>query len=111
MDNKTILSVSNLRKNFGKNKVLRGIDFVLKEGERVVVLCPSGSGKSTFLRSINRLEEPTAGGIYYNGRLVTNKNIRKIRQDIGMVFQHFNLINNLSVMDNLILAPVKLKLM
>ena len=111
MDNKTILSVSNLRKNFGKNKVLRGIDFVLKEGERVVVLGPSGSGKSTFLRSINRLEEPTAGGIYYNGRLVTNKNIRKIRQDIGMVFQHFNLINNLSVMDNLILAPVKLKLM
>ena len=111
MEDKTILSVVNLKKNFGNNKVLRGVDFMLNEGERVVVLGPSGSGKSTFLRSINRLEEPTAGEIYYNGELVTDKNIRKVRQDIGMVFQHFNLINNLSVMDNLILAPVKLKLM
>lgn len=106
-----LLSVANLKKDFGENKVLRGIDFILKEGEKVVVLGPSGSGKSTFLRSINRLEIPTSGEIYYNGELITDKNIRKIRQDIGMVFQHFNLINNLSVMDNLILAPVKLKLM
>ena len=111
MEDKTILSVVNLKKNFGDNKVLRGVDFMLNEGEKVVILGPSGSGKSTFLRSINRLEEPTSGEIYYNGELVTDKNIRKVRQDIGMVFQHFNLINNLSVMDNLILAPVKLKLM
>lgn len=107
----SLLSVVNLRKNYGENKVLRGVNFVMEEGERVVVLGPSGSGKSTFLRSINRLEEPTSGDVYFNGTLITDKNIRKMRQDIGMVFQHFNLINNLTVMDNLILAPVKLKLM
>jgi len=107
----SILSVVNLRKYYGDNKVLRGLNFVMEEGERVVVLGPSGSGKSTFLRSINHLEIPTSGDIYFNGELITNKNIRKMRQDIGMVFQHFNLINNLTVMDNLILAPTKLKLM
>ncbi|MBR3332375.1 amino acid ABC transporter ATP-binding protein [Candidatus Saccharibacteria bacterium] len=107
----SLLSVVNLRKNYGENKVLRGVNFVMEEGERVVVLGPSGSGKSTFLRSINRLEEPTSGDVYFNGTLITDKNIRKMRQDIGMVFQHFNLINNLTIMDNLILAPVKLKLM
>ena len=107
----SILSVVNLRKYYGDNKVLRGVNFVMEEGERVVVLGPSGSGKSTFLRSINHLEIPTSGDIYFNGELITNKNIRKVRQDIGMVFQHFNLINNLTVMDNLILAPTKLKLM
>lgn len=106
-----ILRTKNLRIQFGKNRVLRGVNFNLREGEKVVVLGPSGSGKSTFLRCINRLEEPTGGEVYYNGIMVTNKNIGKIRQDIGMVFQHFNLINNLTVMENLILAPVKLKLM
>ena len=90
---------------------MNGINFELKEGERVVVLGPSGSGKSTFLRCINWMEEPTAGEIYFNGKLLTEKNIRKIRRNIGMVFQHFNLINNLTVMENLILAPVKLKIM
>ena len=75
------------------------------------MLGPSGSGKSTFLRCINWMEEPTSGEIYLDGELVTEKNIRKIRRNIGMVFQHFNLINNLTVMDNLILAPMKLKLM
>lgn len=111
MDSGTDLRIKNLYKSFGENKVLNGINFELKEGERVVILGPSGSGKSTFLRCINWIEEPTSGEIYLDGKLVTEKNIRKIRQSIGMVFQHFNLINNLTVMDNLILAPVKLKLM
>ena len=106
-----MISVHNLKKEFGKNKVLKGIDFELKEGERVVILGPSGSGKSTFLRCINRMEEPTSGTISFNGVEITEKNIQKMRQDIGMVFQHFNLINNLTVMENLILAPVILKLM
>ena len=107
----TDLVVKGLKKHYGNSKILNGIDFKLTEGERVVVLGPSGSGKSTFLRCLNRLEEPTAGEIYFDGVLVTDKNIRKIRRDMGMVFQHFNLINNLTVMENLILAPVKLKLM
>lgn len=111
MEDNTDLKVVNLRKYFGKNKVLNGIDFELKEGERVVVLGPSGSGKSTFLRCINWMEEPTAGEIYLDGVKITEKNIRKMRQNIGMVFQHFNLINNLTVMDNLLLAPVKLRLL
>ena len=107
----TELIVKNLKKHYGKNKVLNGINFELHEGERVVVLGPSGSGKSTFLRCLNRLEEPSSGSIYFDGIEVTDKNIRKIRRDVGMVFQHFNLINNLTVMENLILAPVKLKVM
>ena len=112
MENKnTDLVIKNLKKSFGKNKVLRGIDFELKEGERVVVLGPSGSGKSTFLRCINWMEEPTSGEIIFDGEVVTEKNIRRIRRNLGMVFQHFNLINNMTVMENLLLAPLKLKLM
>ena len=106
----TDLKIRNLKKSFGKNKVLNGINFELTEGERVVVLGPSGSGKSTFLRCINWMEEPTSGEIIMDGELVTAKNIRKIRRNLGMVFQHFNLINNLTVMENLTLAPVKLHL-
>lgn len=109
--NEEILRVVGLKKEYGRNKVLKGIDFGLREGERVVVLGPSGSGKSTFLRCINRMEEPTAGEIWFENTLVTDKNIQKMRQDIGMVFQHFNLINNMTVMENLIFAPVTLKLM
>ena len=111
MENNTELVIKDLKKEFGKNKVLRGIDFTLREGERVVVLGPSGSGKSTFLRCINWMEEPTAGEIYLDGVKVTEKNIRTIRRNIGMVFQQFNLINNMTEMDNLTLAPVKLKVM
>lgn len=112
MDNKeTDLVVKNLRKSFGKNKVLNGINFELVEGERVVILGPSGSGKSTFLRCINWMEEPTSGEIVFDGEVVTEKNIRKVRRNMGMVFQHFNLFNNMTVMDNLVLAPVKLRLM
>lgn len=107
----TDLIIRNLKKSFGKNKVLNGINFELTEGERVVVLGPSGSGKSTFLRCINWMEEPTSGEIIMDGEPVTAKNIRKIRRNLGMVFQHFNLINNLTVMENLTLAPVKLHLM
>jgi polar amino acid transport system ATP-binding protein len=107
----TDLKIRNLKKSFGKNKVLNGINFELTEGERVVILGPSGSGKSTFLRCINWMEEPTSGEIIMDGELVTAKNIRKIRRNLGMVFQHFNLINNLTVMENLTLAPVKLHLM
>ena len=110
-DKNTELIIKNLHKSFGKNKVLNGINFKLTEGERVVILGPSGSGKSTFLRCINWMEEPTAGEMYFDGELVTEKNIRRIRRNIGMVFQHFNLISNMTVMENLMLAPLKLKLM
>ena len=106
-----VIQVMNLRKSYGDNHVLRDIDFSLTPGEKVAVLGPSGSGKSTFLRSINHLEIPTSGEIYYNGDLITDKNIRRVREDVGMVFQHFNLINNLKVLDNLVLAPTTLKLM
>ena len=107
----TVLAIKNLKKEFGKNQVLKGIDFNLQDKERVVVLGPSGSGKSTFLRCINRMEEPTSGEIYFKNSLITDKNIQSMRQQIGMVFQHFNLINNLTVMENLTLAPVKLKIL
>ncbi|MBQ6409631.1 amino acid ABC transporter ATP-binding protein [Candidatus Saccharibacteria bacterium] len=106
-----MISVRGLKKTFGNNKVLNGIDFDLFEGEKVVVLGPSGSGKSTFLRCINRLEEPTSGEISFEDTLITDKNIQEMRGKIGMVFQHFNLINNLTVMENLTLAPVKLRKM
>ena len=106
-----IITIKNLKKSYGKNKVLRGIDFTLRQGENVVVLGASGSGKSTFLRCINHMEEPTSGEMFFQNILITDKNIQKMRQDIGMVFQHFNLINNLTVMKNLTLAPVTLKLM
>lgn len=108
-DLRSEISVRSLKKSFGDNKVLNGIDFDLFEGEKVVVLGPSGSGKSTFLRCINRLEEPTAGKIWFQDTLIDDKNAQSMRQKIGMVFQHFNLINNLSVMENLTLAPVKLQ--
>lgn len=107
-EHKNVISVRNLKKAFGSNKVLNGIDFDLFEGEKVVVLGPSGSGKSTFLRCINRLEEPTSGEISFENTVISDKNIQEMRAKIGMVFQHFNLINNLTVMENLTLAPVKL---
>ena len=106
-----IITIKNLKKSYGNNKVLRGIDFTLQQNENVVVLGPSGSGKSTFLRCINHIEEPTSGEIYFDSTIITAKNIQKIRQNIGMVFQHFNLINNLTVIQNLTLAPTKLHLM
>ena len=110
-DNK--IHVTNLKKNFGKLEVLKDISMDITEGEVVVLLGPSGSGKSTFLRCLNQLETATAGRILIDGYDVTDKHtdINKVRQNIGMVFQHFHLFNHLNVMDNMTLAPVHLKVM
>lgn len=108
-----MIIVKDLKKNFGELEVLKGIDCHIKPGECVVVIGPSGSGKSTFLRCLNRLEQPTDGHIIFDGQDIMDKanDINKIRQKLGMVFQHFNLFQHLTVMENLTLAPVKQKLM
>ena len=109
--NNVKIHVSHLKKNFGHLEVIKDISTDIYEGEVVVILGPSGSGKSTFLRCINRLEEPTGGEIIVDGQAITDKkaDLNKIRENIGMVFQHFNLFNNLNVIQNLMLAPVQLK--
>ena len=109
--NNVKIHVSHLKKNFGHLEVIKDISTDICEGEVVVILGPSGSGKSTFLRCINRLEEPTGGEIIVDGQTITDKkaDLNKIRENIGMVFQHFNLFNNLNVLQNLMLAPVQLK--
>lgn len=108
-----MIKVCNLKKSFGDNHVLKGIDYEINPGEKIVVIGPSGSGKSTFLRCLNLLEEPTDGEIYFEGQLITDKkcDVNKVRQNMGMVFQHFNLFNNLTIKKNITLAPVKLKKM
>ncbi len=108
-----MISVRNLCKDFGEHKVLRGINYEINRGEKIVIIGPSGSGKSTFLRCLNLLETPTSGQIFFENTEITQKgvDIDKIRQQMGMVFQHFNLFPHLSIMDNLTLAPVELKLM
>lgn len=108
-----MISVRNLCKDFGDHKVLRGINYEIEQGEKIVIIGPSGSGKSTFLRCLNLLETPTSGQIFFEGTEITGKgvDINQIRQQMGMVFQHFNLFPHLSIMDNLTLAPVELKLM
>ncbi len=105
------ISVRDLKKNFGHLKVLQGISTDIYEGEVVCVIGPSGSGKSTFLRCLNRLEEATGGEIIIDGTNIIDKkiNINKVRENIGMVFQHFNLFANKNVLENLMLAPVDLK--
>ncbi|MCI5934499.1 MAG: amino acid ABC transporter ATP-binding protein [Lachnospiraceae bacterium] len=105
------IHVDHLKKNFGKIEVLKDISIDVKQGEVVVVIGPSGSGKSTFLRCLNRLEEPTGGTILVDGVDITQKkvNINKVRENVGMVFQHFNLFNNLNVLNNMTLAPLELK--
>ena len=105
--------VHNLKKSFHHLDVLKGIDLTVVEGEVVCVIGPSGGGKSTFLRCLNRLEEATEGQIFVDGYEITNKkvDINKVRQNIGMVFQSFNLFAHLSVKKNIMLAPVDLKLM
>ena len=102
------VEIRGLHKYFGDNEVLRGIDCDIQAGEVVCVIGPSGSGKSTFLRCINCLEEPTAGTIRVDGHLMDaeSKNIDELREDIGMVFQQFNLFPHLSVIDNVTLAPM-----
>jgi len=108
-----MIVVKGLRKSYGKNEILKGIDTVIRKGEVVVVIGPSGSGKSTFLRCLNRLEEPSAGHIQLNDREITNKQseLNRIRKEMGMVFQHFNLFPHMTVLENLTLAPRKLKKM
>ena len=109
-----MMDVKGLCKSFGDNHVLRNIDEHIEKGEKVVIVGPSGSGKSTFLRCLNLLERPTAGTITFEGQDITSaraKEVNKIRQKMGMVFQHFNLFNHLTIIDNITLAPVKLKLM
>ena len=107
------IHVSHLKKSFGKTEVLKDINTDIYEGEVVVVLGPSGCGKSTFLRCINRLEDITGGEMVVDGNHMDDKkiDINKARENIGMVFQHFNLFNNLNVMDNLTLAPIQVKKM
>lgn len=108
-----MIKVCNLQKSFGDNHVLKGIDYEIKPGEKIVVIGPSGSGKSTFLRCLNLLEIPTGGEVYFDGECITDKkcDINKVRQHMGMVFQHFNLFNNKTILDNITLAPVHLKIM
>lgn len=105
------ISVKNLKKNFGSLEVLKDISLEVTEGEVVVLIGPSGSGKSTLLRCLNQLEKATSGQIVIDGYDVTDKrtDINKVRENIGMVFQHFNLFNHLNVLKNMTLAPVHLK--
>lgn len=108
-----MIKVCNLEKSFGDVKVLRGINYEIHQGEKIVVIGPSGSGKSTFLRCLNLLETPTSGEIYFDGQCITDKkcDINKVRQHMGMVFQHFNLFANKTIIDNITLAPVHHKIM
>ncbi len=108
--NEVLIKVEGLEKSFGDNHVLRGIDTEIKKGEVVVVIGASGSGKSTFLRCLNLLEEPTGGKILFEGTDITDPkvNINVHRQKMGMVFQQFNLFNNLTILKNITLSPVKL---
>lgn len=108
-----LIKVKGLKKAFGDHEVLKGIDYEIDKGDKIVVIGPSGSGKSTFLRCLNLLETPTDGEIWFDGQLITDPkcDINKVRQNMGMVFQHFNLFNNLTIMKNITLAPVQLKIM
>lgn len=106
-----MIRIENLYKKFGKLEVLKGIDINVEKGEIIAIIGPSGSGKSTFLRCINRLEEPTDGKIFIDGENILSKetNINKIREKVGMVFQHFNLFPHKNVIKNITLAPIKIK--
>ena len=106
-----MIKVENLKKSFGNLDVLKGINEEIKDGKVLVVIGPSGSGKSTFLRCLNLLERPTSGSIFFEGKNITDKNIdiNKVREEMGMVFQSFNLFNNLNIIDNITLAPKLVK--
>jgi polar amino acid transport system ATP-binding protein len=107
-----VIETRDLKKNFGDLKVLKGVSQSINKGEKVVIIGPSGSGKSTYLRCLNLLETPDSGEIYIDGIDILDKknDINKIRQKMGMVFQHFNLFPHLTVLENITLAPVTLKL-
>ena len=106
-----MINVENLHKSFGKIEVLKGISTTIKEKEVVAVIGPSGSGKSTFLRCMNLLEEPTSGVVSINGQVITDKktNIMRVRENVGMVFQHFHLFPHMTVLENLTYAPMTVK--
>lgn len=106
-----MIEVKNLEKSFGKNHVLRGINETINEGEVVCIIGPSGSGKSTFLRCLNLLEQPTSGEVILDGKKINapDRDIDKIREKLGMVFQNFNLFPHMSVLDNITMAPIKVK--
>lgn len=106
-----MIYVKDLHKYFGKNEVLKGVDYHIKKGEVVVVIGPSGSGKSTFLRCLNLLEEPTKGEIIFEDQNITDNNIdiNKIREKMGMVFQQFNLFPHKTVLENITIAPINVK--
>ncbi|MEG0309188.1 MAG: amino acid ABC transporter ATP-binding protein [Clostridium sp.] len=106
-----MIHVNNLKKSFGENEVLKGIDEHIKKGEVVVIIGPSGSGKSTFLRCLNLLEEPSSGDINFEGINITDKktNINKLREKMGMVFQQFNLFPPKSILENITIGPIKVK--
>ena len=108
MTTPNLIEIKGLHKSFGKNEVLKGLDIEIKKGEVVVMIGPSGSGKSTFLRTMNLLETPTKGDVYFEGTNIADKatDVFKHREKMGMVFQQFNLFPNLTVLDNLTLAPV-----
>ncbi len=108
-EKEVLLDIRGLKKQFGQNEVLCGIDAKIRTGEKIAVIGPSGSGKSTFLRCLNLLEYPTEGEIYFEGEdIIQTKHINEFRRKMGMVFQHFNLFNNLTVLDNIMFAPVKI---
>lgn len=108
-----MISIKNLVKSYGKKEVLKSLSTVIEDGKVVVVIGPSGSGKSTFLRCLNKLEQVNGGQIFFNDVQITDENvdIDKIRQKIGMVFQHFNLFPHKSIIDNITLAPINLGIM
>lgn len=109
-----MIDIKDLRKSFGGQEILKGITTTIEKGEKVVLIGPSGSGKSTFLRCLNQLETPTSGEIYFDGEDIINcseKKLNKVRERMGMVFQHFHLFSNMKIKRNLTLAPVKLNLM
>ena len=110
MNDNILIHVTDLKKTFGDHEVLKGINTTISKGEVIAIIGPSGCGKSTFLRSLNLLEVPTSGTITFEGTDITDKSvdINKMRQKIGMVFQQFNLFPNMTVKQNIMLAPVKL---
>ena len=110
-ENDVLIKVENLHKKFGDLHVLRGLNQEIRRGEVVVIVGPSGCGKSTFLRSLNLLETPTDGHIYFEGTDITDKNtnVNKCREKIGMVFQHFNLFPHKTILENMTLAPIQVK--
>jgi len=105
--NETILMIRDLHKSFGRLEVLKGISLAVREGEVVAIIGASGSGKSTLLRCVNRLEAPTSGSVHFRGEEVTAANLNRIRREIGMVFQRFNLFPHLTALENVTLAPRK----